>query len=385
MMLMKQLQINNKKITLIETAHVSKASVQEVKDVIETIKPDHICIELDKQRAAKINEPVDYSKMKLIDVIKEKKLILVIVNYILSQYQKKVASQMDSQVGDEMRMGLTLAQQENIPISYIDRDIQITFKRIWSYLSLWEKVKMLGALMESDDVNIDESDIENLKKEDVLNNALKDISEAFPTVHRILVTERDQFMAQSIKEAPGQNIAVIIGAAHGPGIEKHLQADDIDLAQLEVIKPKSTFSKVMKWILPFAFIFLMLSVFGFDLEGFNKVKDWILTLSIASAIGAALCFAHPITILVSFFTAFISAIHPILSVGWFAGISEAYFRAPTVGDFESLNQDAKKIKTALKNNILRTLLVMFMTSLFSVAVTLYFSVDTIRAFIQNLF
>ncbi len=385
MMLMKQLQINNKKITLIETAHVSKASVQEVKEVIETIKPDHICLELDKQRATKINEPVDYSKMKLIDVIKEKKLILVIVNYILSQYQKKVASQMDSQVGDEMRMGLTLAQQENIPLSTIDRDIQITFKRIWSYLSLWEKVKMLGALMESDDINIDETDIENLKKEDVLNNALKDISKAFPTVHRILVTERDQYMAQSIKEAPGQNIAVIIGAAHGPGIEKHLQGPDIDLQQLEVIKPKSTFSQIMKWVLPFAFIFLMLFVFGFDLEGFNKVKDWILTLSIASAIGAAICFAHPITILVSFLTAFISAIHPILSVGWFAGISEAYFRAPTVGDFETLNHDAKNLKTALKNNILRTLLVMFMTSLFSVAVTLYFSFDTIRAFIQNLF
>ena len=353
--------------------------------MIETIKPDHICLELDKQRATKINEPVDYSKMKLIDVIKEKKLILVIVNYILSQYQKKVASQMDSQVGDEMRMGLTLAQQENIPLSTIDRDIQITFKRIWSYLSLWEKVKMLGALMESDDINIDETDIENLKKEDVLNNALKDISKAFPTVHRILVTERDQYMAQSIKEAPGQNIAVIIGAAHGPGIEKHLQGPDIDLQQLEVIKPKSTFSQIMKWVLPFAFIFLMLFVFGFDLEGFNKVKDWILTLSIASAIGAAICFAHPVTILVSFLTAFISAIHPILSVGWFAGISEAYFRAPTVGDFETLNHDAKNLKTALKNNILRTLLVMFMTSLFSVAVTLYFSFDTIRAFIHNLF
>ena len=244
---------------------------------------------------------------------------------------------------------------------------------------------MLGALMESDDINIDETDIENLKKEDVLNNALKDISKAFPTVHRILVTERDQYMAQSIKEAPGQNIAVIIGAAHGPGIEKHLQGPDIDLQQLEVIKPKSTFSQIMKWVLPFAFIFLMLFVFGFDLEVFNKVKDWIITLSIASAIGAAICFAHPITILVSFLTAFISAIHPILSVGWFAGISEAYFRAPTVGDFETLNHDAKNLKTALKNNILRTLLVMFMTSLFSVAVTLYFSFDTIRAFIQNLF
>lgn len=382
---MKQIQLTDKKVTLIETAHVSKNSVIEVEETLASLQPDHICVELDQQRAAKINTPVDYSSMKLIDVIKEKKLILVITNYILGQYQKKMAKNMDSNVGDEMRMGMKIAQENDVPVSYIDRDIQITFKRIWSHLSLWEKLKIFNSLLSSEDVNIDETDIENLKKEDVLNNALKEISESLPTVHRILVTERDQYMAQSIKNASGQNVAAIIGAAHGPGIEKHLHEPDIDLKELEIIKPKSILNKVLQWLLPIAFMVFMLYVFGFDMNGLSKLGYWVLAMSVASAIGAAICFAHPITILVSFGTAFISAISPVLSVGWFAGISEAYFRAPTVGDFNTLNEDSKSIKKALKNNILRTLAVMFMTSLFSVSVTLFFSFDSIVNFFKNLF
>lgn len=382
---MKQIQLQDKLITLIETAHVSKNSVDEVKDTIELIKPDHICIELDNQRAAKINTPVDYSSMKLIDVIKEKKIILVAVNYILSQYQKKVASTMDSNVGDEMRMGIKIAKETSTPVSYIDRDIQITFKRIWSHLSFFEKMKILFSMINSEEASLSEEDIEHLKQEDVLNNALKEVSEAFPTVHRILVTERDQYMAQSIKNAPGNNVVAIIGAAHGPGIEHFLSQPDIQLESLEVIKPQSTVTKIIKWMLPIAFMLFILFAFGFNTNGLAKLGSWIIYLSIASAIGAAICLAHPVTILVSFLTAFISAISPVFSVGWFAGISEAYFRAPTVGDFNTLNEDAKHIKTALKNNILRTLLVMVMTSLFSVLVTLFFSFDSLRNFISNLF
>lgn len=382
---MKQIQLENKKITLVETAHVSKQSVLDVFEAVEEVKPDVICIELDNQRAQRIDTPVDYSSMKLIDVIKEKKLILVIVNYILSQYQKRMAENMDSNVGDEMRAGIQAAKEMNVSIAAIDRDIQITFKRIWSHMSFFEKIKIFGALLSSEDIDLDETDIEHLKKQDVLNSALEEISAELPNVHRILVTERDMYMAQSIKNAPGTNVLAIIGAAHGPGIVKYLYEDDINLKDLEFIKPQSALSKVMKWVLPLLFILLIFLAFGFNQDGLQKVGSWILWVSVASALGALVSLGHPVTILVSFLTAFISAINPILSVGWFAGISEAYFRAPTVGDFETLNEDAKSIKKALKNNVLRTLIVMFMTSLFSVVVTLYFTGDSLRNFIQGLF
>ena len=43
---------NGSEVFLIGTAHVSKNSVQEVADIIETENPDRVCIELDASRMA---------------------------------------------------------------------------------------------------------------------------------------------------------------------------------------------------------------------------------------------------------------------------------------------------------------------------------------------
>lgn len=374
---MKQLQLNNKVITLVLTAHVSKQSVIDVQETIDQIQPDCICIELDDKRLDSINHPKDLSSMKLIDVIKEKKVAMVVVNYILANYQKKMAEHMDSGVGDEMREGMKQASTLNVPLHTIDRDIQTTFNRIWHSLSFFEKTNLIVSFiaMMFDDQELNEEELLKMKQEDILNEALKEISEQFPTVARILVTERDQYMAQKIKDAPGSNVVAIIGAAHANGIIHHLQQPDIQTTELEVIPKSSLLSKIIKYLLPV----LLLSLIFFT-SGINKVGSWLLIAAGASALGAILMLAHPITILVSFLTAPISTLSPVLSVGWFAGLSEAHFRAPTVGDFNSLNDDARSIKKALKNNILRTLLIMIVTSLLSALVTIFFTVDAIKNF-----
>lgn len=384
---METIQIGDKEITLIRTAHVSKQSVDEVKSVIDQIQPDTICIELDEQRAQNLFKKQDYSDMKLSTVIKEKKIILVVVNYILAQYQKKMADQMETGVGDEMRMGVTLAKEIGANVSYIDRNIQITFKRIWSLLSFWEKLKLIalviGSLFENEEIS--EETIEEMKQQDILDSALKEVSTEFPTVAEVLIFERDRYMAQSIKNSPGKKIVVVIGAAHAPGIIKHLHGDDIDISALEVIKEPSWLSKQVKWLLPVSIVLLVFVTTGFNLDGLMRLSGWLLIAAGASAIGALICLAHPITILVSFLAAPISTLSPVLAVGWFAGLSEAYFRKATVADFNNINDDSKSIRKALKNNILRTLLIMLMTSLFSSIVTILFSFDVVRQFIIQLF
>ena len=42
---------NGRKITLIGTAHISKESIEEVKNKICEIKPDSVAVELDEKRA----------------------------------------------------------------------------------------------------------------------------------------------------------------------------------------------------------------------------------------------------------------------------------------------------------------------------------------------
>lgn len=380
---METIYYQDKEIILIKTAHVSKASSEEVRQVISEYQPDTVCIELDENRAANLFKKTDYSQMKLSQVIREKKVALVVMNYVLSQYQKKMADHLETQVGDEMRVGVTMAQSQKAHLNYIDRDIQITFKRIWSYLSFIEKVKLISALIGSlfDSETIEESQIEELKQQDILEDALAEVTQAFPTISRILISERDMYMAQSIKESPGKKIVAVIGAAHAPGMIKQLQQPEINKEKLLTIKPKSLFSKLLPWMLPLALIALVF----LTNNSWQELSGWLLTAAVASAIGAALCLAHPLTILVSFVAAPISTLSPVLAVGWFAGLCEATLRQATVSDFNSLNDDSKSIKKVLKNNILRTLAIMLMTSLFSSIVTIVFSFDIVRQFIVQLF
>ena len=51
------LQTQGKEITLIGTAHVSKVSAQQVKESLEEIQPDSICVELDEDRYQSLMHP----------------------------------------------------------------------------------------------------------------------------------------------------------------------------------------------------------------------------------------------------------------------------------------------------------------------------------------
>ena len=51
-----KLRYEDKDIYLIKTAHVSKNSVEDVKETIEEIGPDAICIELDEDRYGRIKK-----------------------------------------------------------------------------------------------------------------------------------------------------------------------------------------------------------------------------------------------------------------------------------------------------------------------------------------
>ena len=79
-----QIHINDKEITIIGTAHVSKYSAEEVPDIIHQIQPDCVCIELDDQRFQNLKNPQKFNDMDIVQVIKEKKVGSLLVNIILS-------------------------------------------------------------------------------------------------------------------------------------------------------------------------------------------------------------------------------------------------------------------------------------------------------------
>jgi pheromone shutdown-related protein TraB len=378
--------LNDKTIVLVKTAHVSLASVEDVKTAITTYEPNVVCIELDAKRAESMLNPSQWEKTNIITVIKNKQTFYLLANLILSDYQKKIAKNLDVPLGAEMTTAISLSQEKNIPMQYIDRPIQITFTRIWRLLSLKEKfnllVELIASLFSGEEITPEQ--LEELKQADMIEQALSQIQGKYATIKKVLIDERDQYMATKIKRINQPVVVAVVGAAHAEGIKKAL-FENHSISKLEFIPKKKTASKAVGWIIPIGILAIIIATFSIDANvGWQQVKTWVLLNGTLSAIGTALVFAHPLTILTAFVVAPISSLSPLLAAGWFAGLVEATIAKPTVKDLNKVSEDFKSIRSALKNRFIKILLVVIMANVFSSIATFLSSFRIIQSFIESL-
>jgi pheromone shutdown-related protein TraB len=381
-----RIQLEDKEIILIGTAHVSKLSAEQVKEVIETEKPDSVCIELDEPRYQSLMDGNKWKETDIFKVIKEKKASLLLINLALSSFQKRMAKQLGTNVGQEMLQGIESAQEIEANLVLADRDIQITFSRIWHNIGFWGKVKLLMEIIVSifDDESISDEELEKMKSQDMLNAMLQEFAVSFPKLKAPLIDERNEYLAQKIKEAPGNKIVAVLGAAHVPGIIEELPKEH-DLAQLTQLPPKSKITPILGWSIPLLIVALMAYTFYTNPSaGIQQGLSWVLWTGTLSALGTALAFGHPLAILTAFVAAPISALHPLIAAGWFAGLVQAYFRRPNVGDFETLSEDVLSVKGFWNNKVTRVLLIVVFANIGSATGSIIGGADIARLFLQNL-
>ena len=381
-----KLNYGDKEIYLVKTAHVSKSSIEDVDKCVDEVDPDSICIELDEQRFEKLKNPEKWRETDLVKVIKDKQVGFLLVNVILSSFQKKMAKSLGSQTGGEMIEGIKLAEERNKNLVLADRSIKTTFARIWHSLEGKEKIKMLTGIIGSifDNEQISEEDLQKLKEADALEAALMEISKEFPNIKKVLVDERDQYLAEKIRTAPGKKIVAIIGAAHSLGIARYIN-DEIDLNKLDTVEKKKSFASYFKFIIPALIILMVIYTIIKNRDvGLSQIKSWILWNGGLSALGVILALGHPLSVLTAFVMSPITSLNPLLASGWFAGLVEATIRKPKVKDFEDLGEDTATLKGFWKNRVTRTLLVVVFANLFSSIGTFISGIDIVRKFIENL-
>jgi len=379
------LKKDGKEILLVGTAHVSKDSAREVKELIEQEKPDSVCVELCLARYNSINDPNKWKNMDIITIIKQKKALLLLANLILSSFQKRLAQQLGINPGQEMIQAISSAKEINAHLVLADRDIQVTFTRVWKKLSLWGKIRILFMLIFSmfSKEKISEEEIEKLKSEDILTAALSELARSFPRLKNTLIDERDQYLAEKIKLAPGNKVIAIVGAGHIPGIKKEIDKEH-DLIALIEIPPTSNYLKVLVWGIPLAIIAIIASTFTYSHPaGFEQITQWFLWNGSLSALGALIAMAHPLSILTAFVAAPFSSLNPLLAAGWFAGIAEALIRRPRVEDFEQLG-NITTLKDFFHNRVTKILLVVALANLGSMAGTFIGGAKVIQLFINTI-
>ncbi len=382
-----RIDYDGREIVLIGTAHVSQKSVGEVKDVIAAENPDTVCVELCEARYQSLIDTETWKNTDIVKIIREGKALLLLAKLALSSYQKKLARKFGVKPGEEMIQGINSAKEIGAELCLADRDIQITMLRLWRNLGFWSKIKlffnfMLGMFI---DEELTEEDMEKMKSQDMLSAALEELSKAFPQLKSVVIDERDIYLAQKIKEAPGEKVVAVLGAGHIPGIKKEL-LNNHDLSELNRVPSPSRATKIIGWGIPIFIITIIASTFSVDrATGIDQMISWILWNGSLGVLGAILAFAHPLAILTAFVAAPISSLSPLLAAGWFAGLTEALVRKPSVNDFENLAEDMHTLKGFWRNKVTHILLVVVFANLGSTVGTIIGGADVVSKFISTFF
>jgi pheromone shutdown-related protein TraB len=371
----KTITMDNGSITILGTAHVSRASADKVQELIASGIYDAVAVELCPSRHKAIVNPDAMAKMDLFQVIRKGQASMVAANLALGAFQQRMAEQFNIEPGAEMRVAISDAQAAKLPVLLIDREIGTTLKRIYHNVPWWKRIGLFSGLISSviSKEKFSEAEIEKLKEGDVLESSFSQFAEDEEDLFKPLITERDQYMSARLikenRENNYQHILAVVGAGHMNGMQyqlenRHINNPDDIITGLDTVPETSNWFKYLPWII----VLLILTgfVIGFARSpeiGTAMVLDWILINGGLSALGAAIAFAHPLTVLTAFCAAPLTSLNPTIGAGMVVAAVEIYLRKPTVGDFHRLRSDTTTLKGWWNNQVTRILLIFILSTL----------------------
>lgn len=356
-----RLNIAGKEIILVPTAHVSQKSVELVKEVIAQEKPDSVCIELDPKRYENLKNPKAWEETDIVTVVKTKQVGFMIANLALSSFQKKMAKRLGTTVGGEMLQAISSAEEIDAELVLVDREIQTTFLRIWRKLGFWNKCKLIVGIIfsfdEEEDADLEEEDFAKLLESDMLESMISEIDSDFPEISEVLIHERDQYLSDKIKKAPGNKVVAVLGGAHVPGVLEEIHKD-VDLEAISVVPAKKPIGKIIAWVIPLIIIALIIFGFVSNFEtGLQSLGSWIIWNSCLAALFTLLAWGHPLSILTSLILAPFTSLNPTVAVGWFSGLVQATVQKPQVKDLHAVQDDIFSLKGFYRNKVLKVFMV----------------------------
>lgn len=340
-------------ITIVGTAHISHHSVQEVRETIAESDPDIVAVELDEGRYKQIKgETPDDLDPK--DLLQGGTVAQLLTYWLLSYIQTRLGDRFDITPGADMQAAIEEAEDRDLPIALIDRDIQLTIQRFWARLSVIEKLKFVWGLAigmagigTSGGVDIEaiEDDAE-LTDIDLVTALLEEFRRFSPGGAQALIDERDAYMAHHLLALQREDLDVVavIGKGHEAGIRRHLESPEELPKMASLMEETSRRFSLLKAgaylvsIAVIGFFFLLLMAGVEDIFLLKLFVAWFLFNGAFAFTMAKLAGAKWTSAGVGGGVAWLTSINPLLAPGWFAGYVELRSRPVNIGDIKRLNE-----------------------------------------------
>ena len=363
--------MNREDLKIIGTAHVSQDSANEVREAILEDIPDVVAIELDRGRYTKLinarNGVEEDDSIHITKISQDNKVGVFLISTVLSYMQNKIGDDLDIQPGSEMIYAIEAAEETGSRIALIDRDINITLQRVLNQMTTWEKLKfvyaIIGSFITGDD---EEIDVEALKEQSVIDEAMEAFKDISPGAYEALVNERDAYLANSILHIPEERVIAVVGAGHKEGIKRYLDNPEKIPPFEELINMEKKggipWLKIILALIPISFvvIFFLAWINGIQIQG--DIAQFIIISMIMGFLGSILSGSKILSAVIGGLVAPLTIIHPLLAAGWFSGLAEAKFRKVRKRDIDNLGK-VESFRDLWNNNIFRILLVVIGTNL----------------------
>tara|TARA_Y100000310_G_scaffold76119_1_gene72546 strand:- start:1127 stop:1813 length:687 start_codon:yes stop_codon:yes gene_type:complete len=207
-----------KHLTLIGTSHIAKESLKEVEEAIVREKPVLVCVELDRKRAYALIHNIK-GRIRISDIPK-----IGVKGYLFALLgawaERKLGDYVGMSPGDEMKRAMAVAKREKIKVAFIDQDIEITLKKLSKALTWTEKWHFVVDLFKGFVLRDKkyQFDLNKVPSKDIIAKMIKEVKVRYPNLYRVLVEERNVFMAKKLiklmKEFEGKPIVAVVGAGH---------------------------------------------------------------------------------------------------------------------------------------------------------------------------
>ena len=264
-------------IFLCGTLHVAKTSAEMVKEVVSSIRPHFVLLELCESRIDNLLEVDDINANLTISEVMSNswkdKSIKTFGMGLLVWMQLKAAKVMGSKLGGELSMAATEANKIGSPVVLGDRLYSVTIQRIFDKLTMSEKIKMvfiviwevitMSLFKIKDYIRKTEDDVDFIKDE------IERFGKYLPAFAKVIISERDEYLSQSIIEiakvgfgrtppvssgavySKKGKILAVVGAGHLMGIRHHLMNGGVSKDRINEISLSS--KQASTWYICFVY------------------------------------------------------------------------------------------------------------------------------------
>jgi pheromone shutdown-related protein TraB len=223
-----------KNLTILGTSHIAKQSLEEVEKTIIELKPDIICLELDKKRLIALVNNIKGGRLSLGD-IKRVGLKGYLFSIIGAYIEKKLGHQVGIEPGSEMLKAIDLARKNKIRVIVIDQDIEVTLKRFSQEFSWKEKFRLVSDIIKAVVLRKKEIDFDlrSVPSKDIINKLVGKVKLRYPGIYKVLIEERNDFMASKLAKViclnEDKKILAIVGAGHEEELISLIKKKRIDV------------------------------------------------------------------------------------------------------------------------------------------------------------